>query len=587
MKYTLCTLLVITTLFFSCKKSNEINFSTLTTTYFNEKNKLNPLDATLNNQKGYEDQLTFEMTEKHKQAQLTFFDKFDKELQKIDKNKLSTEEQLSYDIMKWEIEVGKELLKQNYNLTPINQFSGTHLTMAQFASAESAQPFKTVDDYKKFAKRIELYTIWLDSAMVYMQKGIDQKVVLPKSLTVKVIPQFEEMITPNIEDNLYYSSIKKMPATFSAEQKTELKNQYTTLIKNKLIPKFEEVTQFLKTKYLPASRSTSGIGTIAGGNDLYKIYAKQWTTTTLSPESIHELGLKEVARIKSEMEKIKNQVGFKGTIVEFFNFIRSNKELKPFKKPEEVIANFEKIYATIKPNVDKLFSLQPKTKFQIKRTEAFRETTASAEYVQGAADGSRPGTFYVPIPDVNNYNFYGDEDLFLHEAIPGHHFQISLQQENASLPDFRKFNWFGAYGEGWALYTESLGTELGLYKNPYQYFGMLGNEMLRAVRLVVDTGLHNKGWTREQAIEYGMNNLAENESVIVQEIERYMAIPGQALGYKIGQLKILELRHKCEKELGKKFDIKKFHAIVLESGVMPLALLETKVNNWIESEKQE
>jgi uncharacterized protein (DUF885 family) len=587
MKYTLCTLLVITTLFFSCKKSNEINFSTLTTTYFNEKNKLNPLDATLNNQKGYEDQLTFEMTEKHKQAQLTFFDKFDKELQKIDKNKLSTEEQLSYDIMKWEIEVGKELLKQNYNLTPINQFSGTHLTMAQFASAESAQPFKTVDDYKKFAKRIELYTIWLDSAMVYMQKGIDQKVVLPKSLTVKVIPQFEEMITPNIEDNLYYSSIKKMPATFSAEQKTELKNQYTTLIKNKLIPKFEEVTQFLKTKYLPASRSTSGIGTIAGGNDLYKIYAKQWTTTTLSPESIHELGLKEVARIKSEMEKIKNQVGFKGTIVEFFNFIRSNKELKPFKKPEEVIANFEKIYATIKPNVDKLFSLQPKTKFQIKRTEAFRETTASAEYVQGAADGSRPGTFYVPIPDVNNYNFYGDEDLFLHEAIPGHHFQISLQQENASLPDFRKFNWFGAYGEGWALYTESLGTELGLYKNPYQYFGMLGNEMLRAVRLVVDTGLHNKGWTREQAIEYGMNNLAENESVIVQEIERYMAIPGQALGYKIGQLKILELRHKCEKELGKNFDIKKFHAIVLESGVMPLALLETKVNNWIESEKQE
>ncbi len=585
MKYTLCTLLVITTLFFSCKKSNEINFSTLTITYFNEKNKLNPLDATLNNQKGYEDQLTFEMTEKHKQAQLTFFDKFDKELQKIDKNNLSTEEQLSYDIMKWEIEVGKELLKQNYNLTPINQFSGTHLTMAQFASAESAQPFKTVDDYKKFAKRIELYTIWLDSAMVYMQKGIDQKVVLPKSLTVKVIPQFEEMITPNIEDNLYYSSIKKMPATFSAEQKTELKNQYTTLIKNKLIPKFEEVTQFLKTKYLPASRSTSGIGTIAGGNDLYKIYAKQWTTTTLSPESIHELGLKEVARIKSEMEKIKNQVGFKGTIVEFFNFIRSNKELKPFKKPEEVIENFEKIYATIKPNVDKLFSLQPKTKFQIKRTEAFRETTASAEYVQGAADGSRPGTFYVPIPDVNNYNFYGDEDLFLHEAIPGHHFQISLQQENASLPDFRKFNWFGAYGEGWALYTESLGTELGLYKNPYQYFGMLGNEMLRAVRLVVDTGLHNKGWTREQAIEYGMNNLAENESVIVQEIERYMAIPGQALGYKIGQLKILELRHKCEKELGKNFDIKKFHAIVLESGVMPLALLETKVNNWIESEK--
>ena len=225
--------------------------------------------------------------------------------------------------------------------------------------------------------------------------------------------------------------------------------------------------------------------------------------------------------------------------------------------------------------------MQPKTKFEIRRTEAFREKTASAEYMQGTADGTRPGVFYVPIPDVVNYNYYGDEDLFLHEAIPGHHFQMSLQQENTNLPDFRRFNWFGAYGEGWALYTESLGAELGLYKDPYQYFGMLSNEIHRAIRLVVDTGIHSKGWSREQAIQYSLNNEAESEASIVSEIERYMAIPGQALSYKIGQMKIIELRKKAEAKMGAKFDIKKFHEKVLGSGVMPLALLEKKINAWI------
>jgi uncharacterized protein (DUF885 family) len=269
------------------------------------------------------------------------------------------------------------------------------------------------------------------------------------------------MVTPKVEDNLFYSSIKKFPNTFSATQKEQLTTSYKATINEKLVPKFQKMSAFLQTEYLPASRKTSGIGALPGGNNLYKAYVKQWTTTEMTPEEIHELGLKEVARLKSEMEKVNTQVGFTGTIKEFFDHVRNKKELKPFKKPEEVIANFERVYEIIKPNVDKLFSLQPKTKFEIRRTEAFREKTASAEYVQGATDGSRPGIFYVPIPDVANYNYYADEDLFLHEAIPGHHFQISLQQENTLLPDFRKYNWFGAYGEGWALYTESLVKELG------------------------------------------------------------------------------------------------------------------------------
>jgi uncharacterized protein (DUF885 family) len=578
----IATVILFSILFVNCKSENrKIDFSSITKKYFDDKNALDPLGATQNGQNQYNDKLQFEMSDSFRQAQFAFFDKYDKTLDTIDSKVLSPEEKNSYEIIKWEVAVGKELLNEPTNLMPIHQFWGTHLTMGQFAGGSSAQPFKTEKDYANFLKRMDLYSVWIDSSMVYMKKGIAKGAVLPKSLTIKVIPQFDEMATPNIEDNLFYSAIKIMPASFSDATKKDLTAKYTAMINEKLIPQYKKMAAFLKTDYLPASRATSGIGSLPFGQKLYAAYVKQWTTTAMTPDEIHELGLNEVARLNGEMEKVKNQVGFEGTLLEFFEYVRNKPELKPFKKPEEVIANFERIYSVIKPNVDKLFSLQPKTKFEIRRTEAFRENTASAEYNQGAADGSRPGVFYVPIPDVKEYNMYGDEDLFLHEAIPGHHFQISLQQENKSLPDFRKYNWFGAYGEGWALYTESLGKELGLYKDPYQYFGMLGNEMHRAIRLVVDTGLHSKGWTREQAIKYSLENEAESEASITTEIERYMAIPGQALSYKIGQLKIMQLRQKAQEKMGKKFDIKKFHEKVLESGVMPLALLESKIDAWI------
>ncbi len=584
MKKSALLLLTITAslLLVNCKSEDKKQgFSALTKSYFDGKNALSPLDGTQNGQNEYNDQLQFEMTDSYRKSQMDFYTKYENALTSIDTLALSEEEKNSYEIIKWEVAVGKELLAQPTNLMPLQQFWGTHLTMGQFAGGTSGQPFKTEKDYANFLVRMEKYSVWIDSAMVYLKKGIAQGVVIPKALTEKVIPQFEEMPTANVEDNLFYSAIKLMPATFSEASKKEFSEKYAATITAKLIPQYKKMTEFLKKEYLPASRATSGIGSLAFGKELYAIFAKQWTTTEMKPEAIHELGLREVARLNAEMEKVKNQVGFKGTLIAFFDEVRNKKELKPFKKPEEVLANFESIHTRIKPNVDKLFSLQPKTKFEIRRTEAFREKTASAEYMQGTADGTRPGVFYVPIPDVVNYNFYGDEDLFLHEAIPGHHFQMSLQQENTNLPDFRRFNWFGAYGEGWALYTESLGTELGLYKDPYQYFGMLSNEIHRAIRLVVDTGIHSKGWSREQAIQYSLNNEAESEASIVSEIERYMAIPGQALSYKIGQMKIIELRKKAEAKMGSKFDIKKFHEKVLGSGVMPLALLENKINAWI------
>ncbi len=355
------------------------------------------------------------------------------------------------------------------------------------------------------------------------------------------------------------------------------------MIKEKVAPAYRKMSDFLKNEY--KGRETSGIADIPNGEAFYKHQIKLYTTTDMTADEIHQLGLSEVARISAEMEKVKEEVGFKGDLKSFFNNVRDNKELMPFKTSEEVIANFNAIYERVKPNVDKLFNVTPKTAFEVRQTEAFREKSASAEYNPGSLDGTRPGIFYVPVPDPATYNVYSDESLFLHEAIPGHHYQISLTQENPELPEFRKTLWYSGYGEGWALYSESLGKELGLYTDPYQYFGTLGAEMHRAVRLVVDTGLHSKGWTREQAIQYSLDNEAESEEGIISEIERYMANPGQALSYKIGQLKIRELREKAESELGDNFQIGEFHNQVLETGAVPLQLLEDKINRWIEEVK--
>ena len=377
--------------------------------------------------------------------------------------------------------------------------------------------------------------------------------------------------------------IKNLPTDFLEDDKQSLRLAYQKMISEKVKPAYEKLHDFMAGDYMTSGRESSGFDAYDFGESYYDYAIKLYTTTSMNADEIHQLGISEVARLRSEMEKVKKQVGFEGDLTSFFDHVRTLPKLRPFTDPQQVINNFNAIHEKMKDQVDRLFSLQPKTAFEVRRTEAFREASASAQYNPGSLDGSRPGIFYVPIPDVSQYNIFSDEDLFLHEAIPGHHFQISLQQENTNLPDFRKTLWYSAYGEGWALYCESLGEELGLYDDPYQYFGMLSAEMHRAIRLVVDTGLHTKGWTREQAIQYSLENEAEPEASIISEIERYMANPGQALSYKIGQLKIQELRAQATEVMGEAFDIREFHRLVLESGCIPLALLEEKIENWIQS----
>ena len=571
--------------FFSCqinnKQSEEIN--QVFENYYQESLRLYPLNATSQGDQRYNDFLPDNLADKFKNEEKIFYLNFRNRLNEFDNSNLSKDYVLSKKVLLWECETNLERLNFKEQYTPINQMWTLQLNIGQYAAGLSAQPFKTVKDYNDWLSRLDDYIIWLSSAEDRMKEGIVNGYVLPKSLIIKVIPQLKTIINTNLDENLFYSPIRQFPSDFSEDEKSVLTNKYKKTVLNKIIPAYQKLYDFMKNEYLENGRDSSGINVYVDGSDYYNYSIKLYTTTEMSADEIHQLGLNEVARISSEMEIVKSKVGFKGDLKSFFNHVRYLDELIPFQKPSEVIDNFNKIHKEMTPQVNSLFGLQPKTPFEVRRTEAFREASASAEYNPGSLDGTRPGIFYVPIPNIKDYNYYSDEDLFLHEAIPGHHFQISLQQENTSLPSFRKSLWYSAYGEGWALYSESLGKELGLYKDPYQYFGMLSAEMHRAIRLVVDTGIHTKGWSREKAIQYSLDNEAESEASITSEIERYMANPGQALSYKIGQLKIRELRSRAENKLGDNFDIKIFHERILESGCIPLKLLEEKIDNWIES----
>jgi uncharacterized protein (DUF885 family) len=502
------------------------------------------------------------------------------ELLKINRGALNETDRISFDILKKNLEMENEARKFKFELIPIQQFWGTALSFMQFGSGESDQPFKTVKDYEDFLGRINGFSVWADTAIANMRMGMRQGYVLPKSLVKKVIPQMSVHTNADPKKSLFYGPINKLPNTFTAAEKSSITASYTKAISEKIIPTFSKLTTFFEKEYLPKARLSSGVDAIPNGKDQYKYWVKYWTTTNKTPEEIHELGLQEVARIRGEMEKIKTQVGYKGDLKSFFKYVTEDPKFCIFKTPEDVLNGFRNIQKSIDPALKKLFNNVPKSKFEIRRTEAFREASASAEYMQGTLDGSRPGIFYTPIIDAKKFFYPGMESLFLHEAIPGHHYQSSLQMENTSLPDFRKYYWNGAYGEGWALYCESLGKELGIYKDPYMYFGALGDEIHRAIRLVVDTGIHSKGWSREKAIQYSLDNEPTSLQAAEAEIERYMAIPGQALSYKIGAIKIRELRTKYEKQLGTKFDIAKFHDKILSFGNLPLDILENVMDEW-------
>ena len=576
-------------LMISCKKSDialpksEANIDSIASKYYEGYLKMYPLEATMQGDSRYNDLLSNNISSEFISKEIEFYTETQKKLKSIEYDDLSDEQKTVYDVLDYTLKDKIERYAYHPELMPFSQFEGLPLDFPLLGSAEGNQPFKTTKDYDNWLKRIDAFVIWMNTAEKNFREGMKQNVVLPKKLVVKMIPQMhsEEIITEDFDKNIFYGPIKKMPKNFSAKDKEKYKILYQEAISSKIIPAYQKMGDFLEKEYLPKARNTDGINALPNGKNIYEYYAKSWTTTNKTPEEINKIGLQQVAMLRAEMEKVKTQLGFKGSLEEFLLSLKTDKKAMPFKTPEEVIAAFNGILKKIEPKLPSMFSKFPKTPFEIRRTEKFREASASAEYKQGTPDGKRPGIFYTPIPDATKYNVTnGFESLFLHEAIPGHHYQVSLQQENTEIPKFMRFGWFGAYGEGWAHYTETLGPEFGLYTDPYQKMGYLSDQMLRAVRLVVDTGIHTGKMTREEAIKYYLSNISDSEEGATAAIERYMAIPGQALGYKIGSLKILELRAKYQKQLGNKFNLAKFHDEILNQGCLPLSVLERKMELW-------
>ena len=600
----LLSFLIVGSLLFTlgCHQSNtsENSFRSIDDifqSYHTFKQQINPIEATKAGEKSYNNKIANYISSDYQDYLKGQYDLYLDTLGTFDATSVTSSQWLSIQTMQWDCTIKRAGLLQplvtmaspmynlpSFELMPLIQVQSLHLYVAQLAAGNSVHPFETIEDYENWLLRLEDYLTFLDTCMVKMRIGINEKVVLPKALISKMIPQLEEFITYPIEKHLFFEPIRLLPDSIKSIDREQLTKKYRTFITEKLKPKYRELKGFLITEYLPMGRETSGLGDLPNGLETYQYLIRLHTTTDMSIDQIHELGKTEVARILKEMEKAKTQMAYTGDIKSFFEHIRNSPTQMPFTQPEQVIKHFDNINLRVADSLAALFNLKPKANFEVRRTEAFREASASAEYVPGSKDASRSGIFYVPIPDVSHYNKYADEALFLHEAIPGHHYQLSLQQENKQLPAFLHPESLGVFVEGWALYAESLGRELGLYQDPIQYFGMLSMEMHRAIRLVVDTGIHGKGWTREQAIQYSLDHEAESEASIISEIERYMATPGQALSYKIGQLKIQELRSRAKQKLGDKFDIKAFHDQVLNTGSLPLIVLENKINNWIKDQ---
>ncbi len=549
-----------------------------------ESYRLSPLTATFNGDYRYNDQLPVTFTDSYSEVYREFYLRNLKGLGQFNRNLLNENDRISYDIFKRNMEISLEGLDYKSNRIPFTQFEGLHLTMGQFGSGTGAQPFKTIKDYEDWISRAQHFAEWSDSAIAYFRKGIRENIVLPKALVVKMIPQLEALQKEDITQSIFYGPGNKFPAGFSDADKARLKGAFKRLITGIINPAYNKLALFIRDEYLPKARMTSGIGALPNGDKIYDYAIRSYTTTNKKPDELFNTGLAEVKRIREEMEKVRKQVKFTGTLDSFFVYTKTDPKFLPYKTAEEVLTAYRAIQSKIEPHLNELFSLRPKTSFEIRQTESFRAASAAAQYFSGLADGSRPGIFYVPIVDATKYTT-AKENLFIHEAIPGHHFQIMIQKENSRLPKFRQDGGNSAFAEGWGLYCESLGKLLGCYTDPYQYFYALGDEMHRAIRLVVDAGIHAKGWTREQAIDYMRKNEPITEQAATAEVERYMARPGQALSYKVGELKIKELRDKYAKQLGNRFKLSRFHDELLKDGNMPLSVLQTKMDAWAAKQK--
>ncbi len=498
-------------------------------------------------------------------------------LKQINRRELSVKDRLNYDLFQKDLEESIEAFKYKSFLLPIKHDGGIQTLdhLAEFL------PFQTVKDYEDWIARLNAFPVYMEQTLALLREGQKQKLFWARIVMERVPPQIDKQITATVEANSFYAPFKTFPKDISEAEQDRLRMAAKEAIANKIIPSYKKLKEYFTNEYLPASYAQAGVWQRPDGAEYYAFLARSYTTTNLTPQQIHEKGLAEVARIRSEMEKIKTQVGFKGTLPEFFQSLRTDPKFF-YKTSEELLTAYRAMSKRIDPNVTKVFRTLPRMPYGVVPIpDKIAPDTTTAYYNSPAADGSRPGLYYVNLYKPEVRPKWEMMALSLHEAVPGHHLQLALQQELGEVPNFRKYGGYTAFIEGWGLYAESLGEEMGLYDDPYDKFGQLTYEMWRAVRLVVDTGMHFYKWDRQKAIDFFRENAAKTEQDIVNEIDRYISDPGQALAYKIGELKIKELRARSKQELGDKFDIKEFHDVVLLSGAVPLDILERNVDEWI------
>jgi uncharacterized protein (DUF885 family) len=511
--------------------------------------------------------------------------RYDAALGSFDPAPLSADQRISYAVLRYEIDSALALyggdLYATARMLPINQFVGQHTAFALDQSGSGSYPFKTVADYDNALARADNFARWADDAIARMREGIAKGVVLPRVVVERVLPQLQNHFGLAPERTEFWHPIAQLPESFTAVERARLTQAYTRKIGGVIEPAFRRLHDFLAREYLPHAKATPGLGGLPGGAALYAYEIRANTTTDMTPAAIHALGLAEVERISAELDEVRRQVGYAGTLPEFFATVRENAALH-FQSPEEVVPAYEAALRRILPTLPRIFDVMPKARFEIRALpESAKKYQGNGNYQQAAADGSRPGILWMNIYAPGVRDKFIVMTTTLHETYPGHHFQTSLAQEIPDLPAFRRLTFFNAYGEGWALYCESLGKELGLYEDPWQYYGHLVNEMLRANRLVIDTGIHAMGWTTAQGIAWMTAHSSMDQPQAAAEVERYVAYPAQAVSYKIGQLEISRLRDQALHELGPRFDLRQFHDQVLLGGSLPLVVLDQKIERWI------
>jgi len=551
--------------------------------YFEEFLKLAPLFATSIGDCRYDDQLAIVISEEQRGRRRALYRDYQSKIATIPRERLEADDRLILAVFERTLARNLEALRFNQHLQPARQLNSMPVDFPIIGSGTGLHPFKSVTDYDNFLKRIDRFSVWVDTAIANMRKGVEVGIVQPRVVIEKTLPQLDAMIVAEPKQSVFFQPILQMPQNFSESDKARLAFAYSQAIEQRIVPAYRRLRNFVQEEYLPKTRVTYGLSNLPDGVAWYEQAVRTQTTTSLTPEEIYQLGTQEILRIKQEMERIRTESGLQGNLQEFSRYL-AKKAAPGFTNRDELIKGYEAIRQKVTPQLTKLFGHLPKATFEIRTVEQFREKSSPSQYQPASPDGSRPGIFYVNASAIEINPRRASESLFLHEALPGHHFQISLQREQERLPRFRRFGNYNAFAEGWALYAESLGPELGLYNDSSQYFGRLNSELFRATRLVVDVGLHRKNWSRDQALKFMRGTTGASEAGASLEIDRYIAWPAQALSYKIGQLKISAIRSKAERALGTKFDIRAFHDEILKDGAMQLDLLERKMDVWIASQ---